>query len=103
MGALDYNVIRKVQHIICNPGYQPYQSLKQALLKLCKISDNDQFVQLLNRTNLGDRKPFEFLSKLRTPLGASSSDNANLNKLLSILIQSVHKVFRQFYKFIKKF
>ena len=77
--ALDYNVICKVQNIIRNPGNQPYQSLKQALLKLYKISDNNRFDQLLNRTNLDDRKPSELLSELHTVLGASCSDNADLN------------------------
>ena len=79
------NVICKVQNIMRNPGNQPYQSLKQALLKLYKISDNNRFDHLLNRTNLDNRKPSELLSELHTLLGASCSDNADLNKLLSKL------------------
>ena len=42
LSALDYQVIRKVQYIIRNPGNQPYQTLKQALIKLYKISDSAQ-------------------------------------------------------------
>ena len=49
------------------------------------MTDNDCFDQLLHRTNLGDRKPSELLSKLRTLLGKSCSDSAHLNKLLSKL------------------
>ena len=86
LGALDYRVIRKVQHIIWNPGNQPYQTLKQALIKLYKISDDNRFDRLLHQTDLGDRKPSELVSELRTLLGESCSDNADLNKLL-------HKLF----------
>ena len=86
LGSLDYRVIRKVQHIIWNPGNQPYQTLKKALIKLYKISDDNRFDCLLHQTDLGDRKPSELLSELRTLLGESCSDNADLNKLL-------HKLF----------
>ena len=86
LSALDYHVIRKVQHIIRNPGHQSYLSLKQAFLKLYKISDNDLFDQLLYRTNLNDREPYELLFELRTLLGTSRSDNVDLNKLLSKLL-----------------
>ena len=82
LGALDYRVIRKVQHIIWNPRNQPYQTLKKALIKLYKISDDNRFDRLLHQTDLGDRKPSELLSELRTLLGESCSDNADLNKLL---------------------
>ena len=74
LGALDYRVIRKVQHIIRNPGNQPYQTLKQALIKLYKISDDNRFDRLLHQTDLGDRKPSELLSELRTLLGESCSE-----------------------------
>ena len=83
LGALDYRVIREIQPINRN---QPYQSLKRALIKLCKISDNDRYNRLLHYTDLGDRKPLELLSELRTLLGESCSDNAGLSKLL-------HKLF----------
>ena len=63
LGALDYPVIRKVQHIIRNPGNQPYQTLKQALIKLYKISDDNHFDRLLHHTDLGDRKLTEVLSE----------------------------------------
>ena len=86
LGALDYPVIRKVQHIIRNLGNRPYQTLKQALIKLYKISDDNRFDRLLHQTDLGDCKPSELLSELRTLLGESCSDNADLNKLL-------HKLF----------
>ena len=86
LGALDYLVIRKVQHIIRNPRNQPHQSFKKVLIKLYKISDGNRFDCLLHQTNLGDRKPLELLSELRTLLGESCSDNADLNKLL-------HKLF----------
>ena len=86
LGALDYQVIRKVQHIIRNPGNQPYQTLKQVLIKLYKISDDNRFDRLPHQTDLGDRIPSELLSESRTLLGESCSDNADLNKLL-------HKLF----------
>ena len=81
LGALDYRVIRKVQHIIRNPGNQPYQSLK-ALIKLYKISDDNHFDRLLHQTDLGDRKPTELLSELRTLLGESGNVGIDFDKLL---------------------
>ena len=83
LGALDYCIIRKVQPIIRN---QPYQRLKRALIKLYKISDNDRYDCLLHYTDLGNRKLSELLSELRTLLGESCSNNADLSKLL-------HKLF----------
>ena len=65
LGPLGYPVIRKVQHIIRNSGNQPYQTLKQALIKLYKISDDNHFDRLLHQTNSIDRKPSELLSELR--------------------------------------
>ena len=82
LGALDYRVIRKVQHIIRNPGNQPYQTLKQALIKLYKISDDNLLDRLLHQTDLGDRKPTELLSELRTFLGESCNVGTDLDKLL---------------------
>ena len=82
LGALDYSVIRKVQHIIGNPGKQPYQTLKQALIKLYKISDDNHFDRLLHQTDLGDRKLTEVLSELRTLLGESCNVGTDFGKLL---------------------
>ena len=82
LSALDYQVICKVQHIIRNPGNQTYQTLKQALIKLYKISDDNRFDRLLHQTDLGDRKPTELLSELRTLLGESCNVGTDLDKLL---------------------
>ena len=45
LGALDYPIICKVQHIIRNPGNCPYQTLKQALIKLYKISKESNEIE----------------------------------------------------------
>ena len=82
LSALDYQVIRKLQHIIRNPGNQPYQTLKQALIKLYKISDDNRLDRLLHQTDLGEGKPTELLSELRTLLGKSCNVDTDLNKLL---------------------
>ena len=82
LSALDYQVIRKVQHIIQNPGNQPYQTLKQALIKLYKISDDNHLDRLLHQTDSGDRKPTELLSELRTLPGESCNVGTDLDKLL---------------------
>ena len=82
LSALDYQVIRKVQHIIWNPGNQPYQTLKQALIKLYKISDDNRLDRLVHQTDLGDCKPTELLSELRTLLGESCNVGTDLDKLL---------------------
>ena len=93
VGALDYNVIRRVQNIIRNPGNQRYQSLKKTLMKLYKMSDNDRLDRLLHQTDVGDRKPSKLLSELRTLLGESCSDNTDLTKLLTKLF--LDKLFGQ--------
>ena len=82
LGALDYPVIRKIQHIIRKPGNQLYQALKQTLIKLYKISEDDRFDSLLHQTDLGDSKPTELLSELRTLLGESCNVGTDLDKLL---------------------
>ena len=82
LSALDYQVIRKVQNIIRNPGNQPYQTLKQALIKLYKISDDNRLDRLLHQTELGDRKPTELLSELHSLLGESCNVGPDLDKLL---------------------
>ena len=82
LGALDYLVIRKVQHIIWKPGNQLHQALKQTLIKLYKISEDNRFDSLLHQTDLGDRKPMELLSELRTLLGESCNVGTDLGKLL---------------------
>ena len=85
LDTLDYNVIRRVQNIIRNPGNQTYHSLKKALIELYKISDNDRFDHLLHRIDLGDRKPSELLSEFRKLLGESYSENTYPSKLLTKL------------------
>ena len=79
LSALDYQVIRKVQHIIRNLGNHPYL---KALIKLYKISNDNRFDRLWHQTDLGDRKPTELLSELCTLLGESCSAGIDLGKLL---------------------
>ena len=82
LGTLFYHIIRKVQQIIHAVGQQPFQSLREALIKLFCTSDYDRFHQLSNRTELGNCKPSELLSEMCTHLKALGSQNADLNKLL---------------------
>ena len=42
-----------------------YQDIKSALIKACKLNENDRIDILFNRTKLGDRKPSEMLSHIR--------------------------------------
>ena len=80
LGALYYKVISKVPHIVRNPGFRSHQSLKEALIHLYKVSDDDRFDQLLNGVELGDRKSSELLSQIRL-LNPSGNQHADLNKL----------------------
>ena len=86
LAALDFNVIRKIQYVVRNPGPNPYLFLKQALVKSYAISENDRFDILLNRLELGDRKPTELLAEMRVLLDAFGSNKPELNPLLKKLL-----------------
>ena len=78
-------MIQKIQHVVRSPSSYPYQDIKKALIKACKLNENDRLDILFNRTELGDRKPSEMLSEMRQLLEAYDADNAQTNAVLKKL------------------
>ena len=70
LSALDLKYIQKIQHVVQSPTTHPYQDIKSALIKACKLNENDRLDILFNRTELSDRKPSEMLSHMRQLLEA---------------------------------
>ena len=75
LGALDIKMIQKIQHVVRSPTSYPYQDVKKALIKACKVNENDCLDIFFNRTELGDRKPCEMPSEMRQLLEAYDTDN----------------------------
>ena len=75
-------MIQKIHHVVRSPTSYPYQDAKKTLLKACKLNENDCLDLLLNRTELGDRKPSEMLSKKRQLLEAYDADNTQAKAVL---------------------
>ena len=79
LSALDLKYIQKIQHVVRSPTTHPYQDIKLALIKACKLNENDRLDILFNRTELGDRKPSEMLSHMRQLLEAYDVKNTQTN------------------------
>jgi len=60
----------------------PYQALKEALMKRCKSNENERLSILFNQTELGDKRPSELLEEMRELLGAYDPTNQQTNALL---------------------
>ena len=85
LGALDIKMIQKIQHVVRPPTSYPYQDVKKALIKACKLNENDCLDILFNRTEVGDRKPSEMLSEMRQLLEAYDADKTHTNEVLKKL------------------
>ena len=82
LSALDLKYIQKIQHVVRSPTTHPYQDIKSALIKACKLNENDRLDILFNRTELGDRKPSEMFSHIRQLLEAYDVKNTQTNAVL---------------------
>ena len=85
LGDLDIKMIQKIQHVVRSPTSYPYQDVKKALIKACKLNENERLDILLNQTELGDRKPSEMQSEMRQLLEAYDADNTQTNAVLKKL------------------
>ena len=75
-------MIQKIQHVFPSPTSYLYQDVKKALIKACKLNENDRLDILFNRTELGDRKPSEMPSEMRQLLEAYDDDNTQTSAVL---------------------
>ena len=82
MNALDLKYIQKIQRVVRSPTTHPYQDIKSALIKACKLNENDRLDIWFNRTELGDRKPSEMLSHMRQLLEAYDVKNTQTTAVL---------------------
>ena len=63
--ALDNVTADHVQNIILNPPDNPYDALKQALVRAFSKTQPEKDQELLNLNGLGDKKPSELLQHMR--------------------------------------
>ena len=82
LSSLDLKFIQKVQHIVRSPSNHSYQDIKKALIKTCKLNENDRLDILFSKTEIGDRKPTEMLNEMRQLLEAYDVTNSKTNTVL---------------------
>ena len=78
-------MMQKIQHNVRSRVSYPYQDIKKALIKTCKVNENDRLDILFNRTELSDRKPSEMLSEMRQLREAYDATNTQTNAVLKKL------------------
>ena len=76
LNSLDLKSIRKVQHVVRNPGMFPYTNLKTALAKTYRLCENDCPDKLFHNIDFGNRKPSELLHKMRYLLDAFNTSDS---------------------------
>lgn len=78
--ALNAETVKSVYQTIikCQTDLSPYTTLKNALIKKYSLSDNQKLQQLLEGTEMGDRKPSEYYNSLELLAGSSNAVNDQL-------------------------
>ena len=82
LNSLDLKSIRKVQHVVRNPGMFPYTNLKTTLAKTYRLCENDRLDKLFHNTELNDRKPSELLLEMRYLLDAFNTSDSQSQAVL---------------------
>nr|XP_023019618.1 uncharacterized protein LOC111508382 [Leptinotarsa decemlineata] len=73
--SLDTREAREVRDLILNPPVdRPYKQLKDELLRRLRKSQAQKTRQLLEREDIGDRSPSQFMRHLQTLAGSSTAD-----------------------------
>lgn len=82
--ALPSEAIKSVYDVVlrCRDVDNPYTTLKTALVQRYTMSDQQRIEQLLDGTEMGDRRPSDFYNSLKLLAGSSAAVNQQL--LLSI-------------------
>lgn len=74
--ALDRRVMSEVRDLVMNPPQdKPYSALRAALISRLSTSQEQKTRRLLEREEMGDSKPSQFLRRLRALAGASVSES----------------------------
>ncbi|KAJ8961357.1 hypothetical protein NQ318_014600 [Aromia moschata] len=91
--ALDQSVIMEVRDIVMNPpASEPYKTLTKALVNRLSVSQEQKTRRLLEKEEIGDSKPSQFLRRLRALAGAAVSDDLLRTLWSGRLPQSVQAI-----------
>ncbi|KAJ8937728.1 hypothetical protein NQ318_017119 [Aromia moschata] len=91
--ALDQSVIVEVRDIVMNPpASEPYKALTKALVNRLSVSQELKTRRLLEKEEMGDSKPSQFLRRLRALAGAAVSDDLLRTLWSGRLPQSVQAI-----------
>ncbi|XP_025266334.1 uncharacterized protein LOC112638559 [Camponotus floridanus] len=76
LSKLEPRQTREIKDVITNlPSSNKYSAIKRALIQQLTDSQEQRIKQLLEREELGDRKPSQFLRHLSTLAGTTVSDD----------------------------
>ena len=94
VGSLSTDVATEVRDILLNPDpTAPYDTLKEALLKRTAMSDEKRLQELLNREEIGDRKPSQILRRMEQLAGGQNIEKKFMRSLfLKKLPTSVQQI-----------
>lgn len=83
VSALTEKSMEIVADVLANPPLEEkYRSLKKTLISRCQDSEERRLNKILNRTQMGDLKPFEFFRHLESVAGDKNLINSELLKKL---------------------
>jgi hypothetical protein len=74
IASLEPQVFALVQDLALNPGEQPYETLRERLVAEYTASEMTRVQNLLEKEQLGDRRPSHFLRHIRSLAGTLVSD-----------------------------
>ena len=73
--SLPCELISDISDVLTAPDNQnPYEVLKEALIRRTSLSERDRLRQLLSKEDLGDRKPSQLLRHMQTLLGQTETN-----------------------------
>eukprot|EP00794_Sanderia_malayensis_P020953 gene20953-biopygen15459 len=82
VGALQPEIAQEIRDILITPPtHNPYDRLKEELIKRTSVSEEKRLHQLLQSEELGDRKPSQLLRHMHQLLGDNRLDERILKQL----------------------
>ncbi|XP_072176155.1 uncharacterized protein [Diadema setosum] len=82
ISSLTPDIAQEVRDLIITPPRdEPYTKLKEALIRRTSASQQKRLQQLLMEEELGDRKPTQFLRRMKQLVGDTKLDNSVLRQL----------------------
>ncbi|XP_018562602.1 uncharacterized protein LOC108904497 [Anoplophora glabripennis] len=91
--ALDRNVMSEVSDLVMNPPQdKPYSALRAALIRRLSTSQEQKTRRLLEREEIGDSKPSQFLRRLKALAASTVSDSLLRTLWIGRLLSSVQAI-----------